>query len=118
MQASGVAVRVHVEKAVRAEEEQVRMESVGHKSGRLERTSGWKGSSILQDAAGCAKALQNPKEGCRENAEELGDAGSEGGQGSLVEPVRRSPLRRAVEVYVEIGQSGGRMKISRLRYQG
>ena len=38
MQASGVAVRVHVEKAVRAEEEQewqVRMESVGHKSGHL-----------------------------------------------------------------------------------
>jgi len=64
MQASGVAVRVHVEKAVRAEEEQdwqVRMES-GHKSGRLERTSGWKGSSILQDPRKLCRTLRRAAE--------------------------------------------------------
>ena len=40
--ANCMAVRVHAEKAVSAEEKQewqVLMESVGHKSGRLERTS-------------------------------------------------------------------------------
>ena len=45
--ASDTAVRVHVEKAVSAEEGQewqVHMESVVHKSGSLERTSGWNGS--------------------------------------------------------------------------
>jgi len=45
-------VRVHVEKAVSAEDEeqewQVRMESVGRKSGRLERTSGWNGQETLR----------------------------------------------------------------------
>jgi hypothetical protein len=44
--ASDMAVRVH-EKAVSAEEGQewqVHMESVGHKNGSLERTSGWNGS--------------------------------------------------------------------------
>ena len=44
--ASGMAMRVHAEKAVSAEEEQqwqVLMESVGRKSGRLERTSASKG---------------------------------------------------------------------------
>ena len=43
--ASGMPVRVHAEKAVTAEEEQrwqVLMESVGRKSGRLERTFAWK----------------------------------------------------------------------------
>ena len=49
--ASGMAVRVHVEKAVSAEEEQhqqVLMESVGRKSSRLERTSAWKGEEIVE----------------------------------------------------------------------
>ena len=45
-----MAVRVHPEKAVSAEEEQdwqVLIESVGHKSGRLERTSGWNGQETV-----------------------------------------------------------------------
>ena len=44
--ASGMAARVHAEKAVSAEEEQewqVLMESVGRKSGRLDRISAWNG---------------------------------------------------------------------------
>ena len=51
--ASGMAARVHAEKAVSAEEEQewqVRMESVGHKSGRFERASGWKGQETVEKA--------------------------------------------------------------------
>ena len=43
------AVRVHAEKAVSAKEKQdwqVLMESVGRKSGRLERTSAWSGQEI------------------------------------------------------------------------
>ena len=44
--AIGVAVTMHAGKAKRAEdkqEQQVLMESVGHKSGWLERTSAWNG---------------------------------------------------------------------------
>ena len=43
------AVRVHAEKAVSAKEKQdwqVLMESLGRKSGRLERTSAWNGQEI------------------------------------------------------------------------
>ena len=46
--ASGVAMKVHAEKAMRAEEKQewkALMESAGHK-GRLERTSAWNGQEI------------------------------------------------------------------------
>ena len=46
-----MAVRVHVEKTVSAEEEQewqVLMESVRHKSGRLEHTSAWNGQETVE----------------------------------------------------------------------
>ena len=54
---------------------------------------------------------------CGEGRESRGRAGVAGANGKCWAQ-KRSPLRRAVEVYVEIGKSGGRMKISRLRYQG
>ena len=49
--ASGMAVRVHAEKTVSAEEEhqwQVLMEIVGCKSSKLERTSAWKEQETLE----------------------------------------------------------------------
>ena len=54
--ASGMAVRMHAEKAVSAEEEQqwqVLMESVGRESGRFERTSAWKGQETLENVDKC-----------------------------------------------------------------
>ena len=54
--ASGMAMRVHAEKAVSAEEEQqwqVLMESVGRKSGRLERTSASNGQETMEETWKC-----------------------------------------------------------------
>ena len=54
--ASGKAARVHTEKAVSAEKEQqwqVLMESVGRKSGRLERTSASNGQETMEETWKC-----------------------------------------------------------------
>ena len=43
-----MAVRVHSEKAVSADEEQQWYQKCGRKSGRLERTSAWKGQDAVE----------------------------------------------------------------------
>ena len=62
--ASGMAVRLHAEKAVSEEEEQewqVRMESVGRKSGRLERTAAWNGRETVEKTWKSAASQGHPR---------------------------------------------------------